>query len=369
MACQYSAIKISMQFIALISLTIFTSLAYSNCLEMFKKYHPNELVRPLERFVGPSQKLYESLSQHNPDAIVSHLIEKDTRQWIFRLEALLRLYKKQAPKLEELLIAIKALEDSIGTHTAYIDRSEFAKTIGADKNVISYLEEQKQETYVELRSLVSNEWDQKGFATFIETLSRHEWLSYEKDKEYLRTRLIKIFKKLRDEDYDLTDLEEGIHELRRQIRWFLIYAHSLEGMLDFHPGVGNSTIKRFNELMKNDELVNSKYVQFFKSEKEDPVYLSFPYYLTASYIVGKIGTIKDNGEAFHSLIEAYLKLGLFETVEQTEKEIHALAHFKGIPIIDTFKEATKLKEFITPEDAINENIYQLMLDELSNDTD
>ncbi len=321
-----------------------------NCTELMQEYNGKlEIPRPLERFAAPSQALYDALKLQDPKEIIEYMLAKDTRGWIFRLEGLLKLYKskKKRPHLLDLYNKIKSLEDSIGAYDAFLDWGDFAKKAQAPAPVIDYFNLHTEKSYENLVTKINQEWNQEGFHSFIETLSKHEWKSYKKDKAFIRKKLIKELEDLELTQYEFNQLEEGVHEFRRDIRWIPIYAHALQGLIHFTDDAGKSSAKAFNQLLENQKLRNSPYVIYEESPKEtSPMTLSLPYYLALSYVIGAIGKIKDNGQYVESLAHAYLELGLSSSFQEAEEQIHSLPIFQEMPFINWEVETTKLYHYL-----------------------
>ena len=308
--------------------------------------------RSAERFHLPLAHLAKILEMNNDiDELIDVLISSDTRNDLFRLQALIRIYKKQKNKnaqlFEQLMLKIKGLEDAIGKYSEKMAFLKFAKTIGADQSsVIPYIEKEAEHFKDSLKRELQNEWSQSGdrndgVQSFIEIMSEVKWMKYKKDKKFVIKRIQNMIKKVSRTEYDMSALQEGIHEYRRQVRWTLLYVQSLQGLINFKQGAGSSTNDDLNSSLADLEKLNNKYLRFntYESEKH-PVKISFPYYMKLTDIVKNIGDLKDLGENFHYVIEAYVHSGKITDQHQAHAQVVALAKQKDILELDVTSRMT-----------------------------
>ena len=109
-------------------------------------------------------------------------------------------------------------------------------------------------------------------------------------------------KGVKDTEFDLSVLEEGngLHELRREIRWFLIEARVLNGLVGFRAASAGCPVPSLADLV-NQPIADSKYSQLPGSPTETaPCLVSRCIYLALADAVEEIGKLKDEAEALNN---------------------------------------------------------------------
>jgi len=248
-----------------------------------------------------------------------------SRNALFHLEALCRLYRESHDEIifEGLLTQFKELEDSIGRvdyHDAF--RVE-AKKIDAPKEIFGYF---TGGYHVELQNLtkrlLDSEWlciqgnivGSPALERIIDTLQNIGWKKYKRDRKNIINALIdgleKVLKKggvtEGEEGLDFNELEDGVHEFRRTVRWLSIYPASLGGMCR----------------LSNEDKINpsvAKYLAFatFNEDKREktPINLDANTLLTFSKIIDDIGNIKDDGQLEEAMSHAMIRTGIVSETE------------------------------------------------------
>lgn len=89
------------------------------------------------------------------DETIDRLIKDDVRLYVFKLEAIFRIYKDvYGGPFEFLLKAIKSLEDALGRYSAKQSFVERARRYGAHHRAISYLEAEEKKAHKKLEKLL-----------------------------------------------------------------------------------------------------------------------------------------------------------------------------------------------------------------------
>ena len=248
-----------------------------------------------------------------------------SRNALFHLEALCRLYRESHDEIifEGLLTQFKELEDSIGRvdyHDAF--RVE-AKKIDAPKEIFGYF---TGGYHVELQNLtkrlLDSEWlciqgnivGSPALERIIDTLQNIGWKKYKRDRKNIINALIDSLEKVLkkggvtegEEGLDFNELEDGVHEFRRTVRWLSIYPASLGGMCR----------------LSNEDKINpsvAKYLAFatFNEDKREktPINLDANTLLTFSKIIDDIGNIKDDGQLEEAMSHAMIRTGIVSETE------------------------------------------------------
>src|SRR5207237_6036984 len=87
-----------------------------------------EITGRLIRQIDPLIALFQPEGSSVPlETLGASLIESRARSQFFRLESLLRLYRRAFPDLEKYLAAVKEVEDGIGAYVYAVDSLSFAR--------------------------------------------------------------------------------------------------------------------------------------------------------------------------------------------------------------------------------------------------
>ena len=286
---------------------------------------PNIIYRPPQgyRFHKANSKI-ESLilSAKNLDEVVT-ILAKDGRGPAFALEGLAKLYDKHYPdELTSTFDFAKRLEDNIGRyvdatgHRTYATELAWKTPSGSPPNdVIAHLEQEIEEARHALEAvLIKDRWvatNERGElipgasprAQLIQKkIDAIEWHGPNQDRlDVLETFRKHLQKKIVDRDWDFTELQSGVHELRRRMRWPMIWLHALDGMF-----VGtNQSIEGLDGIKRNRSVTESPYTKLPPVSAQYPILLPKTGYYWLSNLVENLGLVKDVGEAENEwLLEA-----------------------------------------------------------------
>jgi len=137
---------------------------------------------------------------------------------------------------------------------------------------------------------------------------------YKKDRKIVRAEIVRRLKKFEAIEFDMSQLQGdvSIHELRRQLRWFPIYATSLDGLFALSEDI--NPIKEFKKNLKS-KLAHSKYSKLPSSEREtNPYEISKSLFIANNAYISMLGKIKDRGEEIEAIEHALLGAKLETTV-------------------------------------------------------
>lgn len=151
------------------------------------------------------------------------LIKLGARVDAFNLQSLGRVYETYPlPPTQELMKSIrkqaKKLEDAMGAFDKY-------KTVGK--------RDRAKEAAQELLKLLAGEgWiDGRGRSPLLARMKGAvlavRWLPEDQDQAFILTQLALQIEKVRTARHDMRRLEAGLHEIRRELRWFSISAKAL----------------------------------------------------------------------------------------------------------------------------------------------
>lgn len=241
------------------------------------------------------------------------LLKKDVRGKVFAIEGIFRLYVKTPPKefnaleiafVEKSLLKLKSLEDHIGEFAFAIEVRDYAEKLKKNNSEMDInIEKAKNKflVYLENEKIAK---DLEKIRKQIQTLS---WPK--KDKKFVKSSIKKevkrIDKKIKErlsplifkKKYSSHEIEEGLHEWRRMIRWISIY---IQAYTSYFYLKSNK-----DKLQKNSILVKKyQYSPFCQLKGKDIKLSAVKYYKLSDYIL-KVGDLKTRAELDLYLIEKY----------------------------------------------------------------
>lgn len=288
---------------------------------------------PLSRFLTPLAAFRESLqkaaareAEHGPDALFGHaLYTAGGRTPVFMLQGLARIFRKldlgekaaaEAELFDRLRLESKIVEDVLGQIDYWWVVGQKAAAHKLPRPVLAWAAQRHVEacgaaaTWLEAR-----EWTLHRYVAEPETfepraerferrLRRFDWPGPKRLRRAWGDFLVET---LRDVDeavagLDLTRLEEGLHEARRQVRWISVYASALGGQLVLDatapaPPVWDAYLA--------PETVNNPFNKLPEPAPDDrPLRMPAPLFYALSHLIDQLGRLKDRAQWTHTLSEA-----------------------------------------------------------------
>jgi hypothetical protein len=222
----------------------------------FRRAADEEITARFSRQIEPLASFFQPEQGHAElGTIADALTEAKARNQFFRLESLLRLYRRAFPDFDKYLASVKQMEDGIGAYSYAADSLKFAEDEFKKENqgapatparsaeqqkVLDALRKKKATARVVFTKLVDRSPLSSDLTALRSQLSSNlaGWPA-RKDLEYVNEELVRMLKDARDGRYNFNDLEDGIHEYRRRLRWFPMMIDSLDGLImlrDDPPG-------------------------------------------------------------------------------------------------------------------------------------
>ena len=213
------------------------------------RYRPGseETIARLTRRIDPLVPLFPNVNAMAPEAFVDSLVERDARVELFRLESLLRLYRHKFSNLSDHLRQVKNVEDGLGAYLYAVDSLNFAKDKfkkededqppsrarqTEQERTLEGLEKKKKAAHdVLAKRLAQSTLGSDLSPLRSQVRSRFNGWGFAKDQPYVKRELQQMLTKVRNTRYDFNRLEDGIHEFRRQLRWFPITIDALDGLV------------------------------------------------------------------------------------------------------------------------------------------
>jgi len=240
----------------------------------------------------------------------NYFYKNGARNVLFRLEALCRIGKSIHDKkfFSRWGKEFKKLEDILGE----IDHqdamaSEFGAMPLLANQVRSGIEKDLVLRTTELsRILVDDGWmSGEKLDKFTAGLKKQDEVDPKKFRmrvaEFLLDTMAAIEEDYDDGKIDLTHLEAGLHEFRREIRWISIYALVLDGLIQLRPvAVVDSAMKLYTP--KN--IVESPFNVMPKPhEAYPPLYIQSTSWYALSWLIQHLGDLKDIGLRYHTFMD------------------------------------------------------------------
>ena len=233
-----------------------------------------------------------------------HFFLQNARNNFFDLEAAFRIFRKTHGKdvAESLMETYKEAEDALGkydfentTAQLLLKNSELPAAI-KDGTLLS-----KKKALIELKQfLLKNKWlpDATHLVT-AQTNKMEDILSVSfadfRDNfiDFLSKTARKTTEQYRKGELDPHLLEEGIHEIRRKIRWISIYAKISGGIIQTQKNEKvNSEYKKY----LTEEIISSPFIKLpLCPEGVEPITIRFENFAALSWMIQALGELKDEG--------------------------------------------------------------------------
>lgn len=272
---------------------------------------------PARRFHAQFDRLQAAItaavafSVANPQTRVGEAFYRaDGRTPLFYLEGLARLRFKTGPDRRQgaqWLLRFKALEDSVGQLDYWRDLQQRGSAWKLPAPILAYWQARAEQALGVVDHILARQgwatvaddaWSANGpemAALRAETRASRAY-SPKKEAKILAGTLAKytgeIQSSLENGRLDLGQLEHGIHEFRRKLRWLPIYGLALGGKIVLDVPDRNGPFGEF----VTDEMIQSRFNQL----APDPVdhytvrYHAGCFYATSA-LIAQIGKLKDRG--------------------------------------------------------------------------
>jgi len=270
-----------------------------------------------EYFLQQAESLMQQASTSvNPAA---WLYQNNGRTCFFMLEGLARLYKSihNPKKFGKILDQVKLIEDGIGAIDYYDHIAlDLKKIPGIPDFVIGYTEAQAREKTQRLNEVLrENGWLGKQgerFGKLRKKLDEADWMKAEKETEAIRSFYDHEIREIIAEVPEtFTEMELQVHEIRRDLRWLSIYPQALNGLIQLH--IQDEPVPHTEKYL-TEAVLNSPYNRLpAEGENTYILYLQQKRFLSLSWVIAEIGSVKDEGLAV---------MAVAESLEQTVRMPH-----------------------------------------------
>ncbi len=271
----------------------------------------------LARFEHHLQKLkalmIQARKEQNPALWLS---TNDARTPLFMLEALSRLYSSlhNKKKFTRLKDQFKLLEDGFGQVDYYASYAKiFLQHPTVPAHLREYMQAQAREKLQHVNDLLaSKSWvgeKPQRFKKIRKKLKKADWLKPQAEAKAIREFYINeidgIKKFVKETEGRLTEMEEHVHELRRDLRWLSIYPQALQGMIQLAESGEQDTA---TEKYLVTEIVQSPFnVMPDAGPNSWFVLLEKNHFYALSWMIAETGKIKDEGLQIFAVAEALMQ--------------------------------------------------------------
>ena len=281
-----------------------------------------------EHYLQQLQPILDKANASENPALV--LYQLNARTPLFMLEALTRLYEKVHDKkmFGKLKVHFKLLEDMLGAIDYYdAFHNELAQVKNIPPAIKKYLQTKTDEKLAALNEVLESEgWsgtDKKRIKKISGKLKKAGWLDEEKDAAEIKAKYEKIIAGIIEDtstnEINFDNVEEDVHELRRQLRWLSIYPQCFCGLFQLKRS-NKPTMAQKKYLTK--EITSSPFNKMpAKGKLQHIINLNVNNFYALSWIIAELGKLKDNGLKIEALTEAILA-----TTKSQEKQAVAQAY-------------------------------------------
>ncbi len=280
----------------------------------------------------------------NSNEIANVLLSSDARIVFFRLQSLSRVYEKSYDSIffQNKKDFFKNFEDLIGKVDLSIGLINIATKLN-QKRLIQFFENQKSAAIQKLvASLVAEniisplnhtgpriDPSEKLDTVYKELSKFDDWKKSDKDLKLHFKRIAKELRKLHEEikerKFTQDDIELGLHELRRKLRWPLIHIQTLSRLTAYESKLKLpiEVQNYFDTLLaKNPEIMKSSFLKMLPPDIKHPALIPLYPYAMATELVSEIGTLKDKAEYDIYVIDAMKELNFApRIIAKVEKDL------------------------------------------------
>ena len=263
--------------------------------------------------------LIESISIHKTDhkkipGIT--LYEKNARTPLFQLQGLARIDSKISRHKDlgaEWLDQFKKIEDALGKYDYWVAMIQNNVKWKFPAEINAYFEQQANYNLGVLEHLLAEfgwmtkevndyTYSESALNKFDKSSKNAKWYKSNKERikllKFFRDELLEINEKIETKELDLNELELGIHELRRKLRWIGIYSSALNGKIALGKPSKNDALSQY--VTKENIAVKFNQLPINANEKEIVYFLPGGFY-AMSELIKNIGDIKDQGICTHEM--------------------------------------------------------------------
>lgn len=197
----------------------------------------SEIYSQFERL---QKNINSNIVKYEKDLNIEELSQGELRQSLFTIETLSKIYSQYHPELNEVERSTKGLEDAIGAYRKTYEQLSYAQQRGASKEKIEFLISQQKSGKQRLASYMSDTgWSKSigGQSDKIQgIISKIDWGTEQQQRNKTYTLIANQLNQWAKTPWNMKELEGGvgIHDLRKEVRWYKLETNALSNMLGTH---------------------------------------------------------------------------------------------------------------------------------------
>lgn len=294
-----------------------------------------------DRFDIPSSKIQAMLERADSTKTAADiLIQENARVPVFQLEAVFRIYReKLSKKVGEAYNGVKAFEDKLGFAADGIAFLETAQTLKAPDAVLTDLSKKAKQQHKDLQDVLEKEKfvpKSKFLKDLKDDLKKMDWEGNAKEDAFYLKELSKHMNTIAETKFDMTQLESGIHSLRRDMRWIQLYSVASQGLVTLDKGSCKYPAYAAT-------VVPTGALKYMPPETKDVpnggvCKITWCLFAGAVEFVDNMGKVKELGQTIETLAVSYRDSGVAASREDAKKLAEALVK-KSASSFDPFEKA------------------------------
>lgn len=258
-------------------------------------------------YVGIWARLLQQ-ANHSKDA-AQYLLTHDARTPLFYLEAMTRvlMHEHNPKRMRKLNELFKVFEDALGVMDYYAGLlHDFKGNRKIPVKARRLLQDKYRLSSEHLNTLLHEyRWlgtDADRLRKVHKSLDNMDWLNDRELRKALKRRYQDDIQAIsREMKRPLEDIENDVHELRRDTRWLSIFPQAFKGFIRLHP---QAVIPTNLSKYATTEIIQSPFNQLPAVDSVDEVlWLNPAAYYGISWLIAQLGTLKDEGLRLQALTE------------------------------------------------------------------
>ena len=263
-----------------------------------KNFGENAMLRALAEIDTVRAKLQPLVEEKKWPEALTTIEDMGLRPILFRLQAVGRMYEAQDEDFfGELASSTKELQNGIGVMSLETTLRDSAVAAKNSKLIARTARDYQAALRAFIGLLQESPWiaDPKYTAKLRKKMGKMDWSPRKKDREYLVREMYKNVHELNQavkaNEYSVDDLDEGLHKMRRQLRWILITTGAFSG--EIRTDRNNPRILRTYQSLVEQPI---KYIPDSDAWSQDPIEIPRVVMVAINKLVDEIGAVKDEAE-------------------------------------------------------------------------
>lgn len=303
-------------------------------------------------------------------ALMEDLVAKDVRQFYFRIQGLSRVFTDVDRTFETMRANYKGIEDILGKISMYRSLKRQAEGFEMPEVEAYFFEQENIKAAEGIKVLGSalTLADPSEEFTAIQMKIESAMAKDAKDLipfvfSFILERIKKVKKAVEAKEYDSSDVELGLHELRRALRWLQIFISSFPGFIRLVDVPLDFTLQKFYavRLGANPKMEASPFLNLPSAKIQNPIFVPRQHYILLTDIIDEIGRKKDLAETGIFFDEAIEAIPGDKAFKESQRQI--LREKLGITAYDHQGESVAQMEMLVDVDLLGS--YRQNLKELN----